>query len=151
MLFSITAILSSDVFVQILCQFLMQYGTIHMKTVFISPTKLSKRVFIQLVGIPVWGRTTITFRGISILWESNFISSMPFNLMSSIHLTLGNEVYWTSVLILRKAPPSVKAITQTETISKGPSPELQLFLKGGNPNLLYQSRVAMQIIFIFFF
>lgn len=118
-------------------------------TVFISPAKLNIYVLIQLVGILVQGGTIITFRGMSVVWQSNFISPMPFNSISSIHLTLANGVYWTSVFILWKAPPSVKAITQTETISKGPSLELQSFFKGGNPHLLYWS--AMQICLIFFF
>lgn len=136
-LFCITAISCSGVFVQILCQCLMQYGGIHRNTVFISPAKLKLSVFIQLVGILIQGGTIIIFRGMSILWESNFISPMLFNLISSIHLTLGNEVCWTSVFILWKAPPSVKAITQLETISKGLSLELLSFFKGGNPHLLY--------------
>lgn len=45
MLFSITAILSSDVFVQILCQCLMRYGSIDMSTVFIRPGKLNTCVY----------------------------------------------------------------------------------------------------------
>jgi len=127
---SITPILSSVVFVWILCQCLIWYWSTHTGRVYISTTKQRVHVFIQLVGIPAQGGTFITVRGTNIAWERNFTSRMLFTSISSIHLTLGNEFYWISVFILWKANLSVKTITQMETISKDFSPEVQVFLQG---------------------